>query len=191
MPVPTTIGREVVGFVGPVTSMLASTKNLIVLDANMANWLEHDWSIAGVSAPGVSAGGPVFPAGALLGFQPAAVDLHMRAYPADDAVAAYVASAAEPVYTWTSVLIANRGQVGAANIPASNNAMAVVLAKDVDITSYTTGGQRPIVPIIWQGTFQPRGILQDQESYLLGKFPTVLGACDRLQIVPKPGWKHG
>lgn len=179
------------GFVGVPTGILANTKNLITYDAIFGNYLEHDWCESGVSAPGASAGGPEFPAGALLGFQPIGGLTYPHAHNADIAATAYLQYASQVVCTWCAPALANRGNTGVATIPASFDAGAVVLAKDVDITDWITVGERPIVPVIWQGTFVPRGILQDKESYTGAPWPLVQGACDRLQIVGKPGWTHG
>jgi hypothetical protein len=191
MPLPTTVGNQVVGSVGLPTGILASDQNLVIIDANFANYTEHDWCVAGVSVPGVSAGAPAFPAGALLGWSPVAALTHMHAQSADIAATAYTASASRLVYTWTSAPIASRGNVGAAVIPASVDSLACVLAKDVDITDWITAGRNMIVPVIWQGVFTPRGIVQDGESYTIAPWPVVEGTCDRLEITPKPGWMHG
>jgi len=195
MPLPTTIGNQIVGSVGIPTGMLASDKNLVVLDADMAAHDEHDWCETGTSVPGVSAGGPAFPAGALLGWQPVGGGLgHMHAQSADNALAAYNASAQRMVYTWFSAVKVDRGVVGTATIPASADSLAVVLAKDVDITGTRAATGRMIVPVIWQGIFTPRGILQDKESYgapISTPWPVVEGTCDRLEITVKPNWTHG
>jgi hypothetical protein len=192
MPLPATIGNQVVGSVGIPTGILASEKNLVVFDANFANYLEHDWCEAGVSAPGASAGIPQFPVGALLGWNALAGVGFMQAQTADQGVAAYVASPSRVVYTWCNGIgLASRGNAGAAVIPASMDSLACVLAKEVDIEDMITVGQRMIVPVIWQGEFTPRGIVQDKESYTAAPWPTAEGACDRLAITPKPGWMHG
>lgn len=191
MPIPATIGNQVVGSVGLPTGILASDKNLVIIDANFGNYTEHDWCEAGVSVPGVSAGGPAFPAGALLGWNAVAALTHMHAQSADVAATAYIASGSRLVYTWMSAPFPNRGNAGVAVIPASADSLACVLAKDVDITDWITAGQNMIVPVIWQGVFTPRGILQDKESYTVAPWPIVEGACDRLEITPKPGWMHG
>ena len=192
MPLPATVGNQVVGSVGIPTGILASEKNLVVLDANFGNYLEHDWCEAGVSAPGASAGIPQFPAGALLGWTAVAGLGFMHAQTADRTVAAYLAAPSRVVFTWCNgVGLASRGNVGAAVIPASVDSLACVLAKDVDITDMITAGQHMVIPIIWQGVFIPRGIVQDKESFTVAPWPVVEGTCDRLEITPKPGWMHG
>jgi hypothetical protein len=95
------------------------------------------------------------------------------------------------VYAWCVPALANRGVAGTALIPASADSMAVVLAKDVDITGTLAATGRMIVPVIWQGIFTPRGIVQDKESYTGAPWPIVEGSCDRLEITVKPNWTHG
>jgi hypothetical protein len=189
--------QQVVGSVGVPTSILASEKNLVILDANMADYSLQDWQeIAGTRTPN-------YPAGALMGWRPVTADGAAPIYPhakqAGDA--AYFASSSRLIYTWfpPAGSLANRGSGGAATIPGSGNAMACVLAKDVDITDLVAG-QTMVVPVIWQGIFTPRGIVQDVISYDdpvggggagSGAWPTVVGSCDRLEIVAKPNWTHG
>jgi hypothetical protein len=185
--------QQVVGSVGVPTSILASEKNLVIFDANMADYSLQDWQeIAGTRTPN-------YPAGALMGWLPVAADGGAPVYPharqAGDA--GYVGFGSRLVYTWfpPAGSAANRGSGGAAVIPGSGDANACVLAKDVDITDLVAG-QTMVVPVIWQGIFTPRGIVQDVASYDLagagvGAWPQVIGSCDRLEIVAKPNWTHG
>lgn len=187
--------QRVVDSVGVPTSILASEKNLVIVDAMMGNYLEHDWcdDITVPSAPGASAGQPLFPAGALLGWLPSSgARTFPHAQTANRAAPGYEASTSRLVRTWFSVAtLAQRGLGGLAIIPASNDSMACVLAKDVDISDQVTAGQNIIVPVIWQGIFTPRGIVEDAEAFAVAAWPTAVGTCDRLEIVAKPNWTHG
>jgi hypothetical protein len=182
--------QQVVGSVGIPTGILATEKNLVIVDANMADYSLQDWQeVAGTRTPN-------YPVGALLGWRPVTPG---RVFPhAQQAgVPAVAASPSTLVYTWfPSVGSApNRGSGGGATIPGSGDALACVLAKDVDITDLVAG-QTMTVPVIWQGIFTPRGIVQDVASYDVGApgagaWPTAVGTCDRLEIVAKPNWTHG
>jgi len=193
MPNPT-VGSEVVGGVGARSEILCTDEGLIQIPANMARYDEHDWceDASVPSAPGASAGIPEFPQGALLGFIPCRVVAWPHAFDADVATSAPDVPANRSVYTWTSGVLANRGNVGAATIPVSNDQNAVVLAHDVDIADYIAAANGyPTVDVIWSGVFVPRGIQQDSESYDIAPWPTVGGACDRLSIVPSYGHMVG
>lgn len=189
MPAPS-VSPTVTQYAGPVTEMLANDENLVLLPGQMARYDENDWcNEAAVNYTGL------FPAGALLGWKPtggAPAWAHaLDADRTDDGVPEL--STDRDLYTWTSNAIVTRGSglvppAGPSTIPATNDAMAVVLAEDADVTDYTAAAHgNLLVSVIWSGNFKPRGILQDADSYALGAWPVVIGGCDRLAIVPAYG----
>jgi len=191
MGIPPSVTPAVLNSVGPPSEILADDHNLVIYDGNLANYLLNDWSTAGVSAPGVSAGGPNFPMGALLGFRVTTVGASfMKATSSALAVLDDLPVDAL-VYTWASAAVANRGSAGAATIPLSVDDHAVVLAQDVDITDYITANQHPVVPIIYQGNFVPDSVLQDQEGLAGGAAWPVNPGSHRINIVPKRGYRRG
>jgi hypothetical protein len=191
MPLPPSVSSTVVEQVGSLVEILANSENLVQFSGMLARFDENDW------CEFYDAGGPtrvltpVFPQGALLGFQVASPADWAQAFDAGrETTGAIPTQADRCVYTWGAAALgaASRGSGLNATIPASTDGQAVVLANDADVTDYTAAADgNLLVSLIWSGNFHARGIVQDAESYDTQPFPENEGGCDRLAIMPLYG----
>jgi len=191
MPLPPSVSPTVFEQVGALSEILANSENLVLISAQMARYDENDWCTHYTAVPARTLT-PLFPQGALLGYQVASPADWMQAFTAESTtdLGTIPTQTDRDLYTWGAAAFggAARGSGLNATIPKSTDGQAVVLAHDADVTDYTAAADgNLLVSVIWSGNFHPRGIQQDAETYVGQAFPENEGGCDRLAIIPTYG----
>ena len=180
-------GHRVHSGVGSMPTLLAFTGTESIISVMLAGYDANDFAfVAGPSVPGTSAGGAIFPAGALLGCPQTSGASYQRAQ--DASVGQPVTPANKLYYSYQLTARANRGRAGNATIPAQPISHAVVLAKDVDLTDNGTIGSGSDVPILvpayWSGAFKAHSIKQDAEGFAADTGWPTSEIAGRISIVP-------